>query len=290
MQMLRELDNLARKTPRIFFNQAYDSMLLAQTAALLLAVRTVNVAGAKSEDEFAHFHEVSRESGRLNEKTVEWVDEISRDDTTRSFIKEALSLEFDSWDVEKWVDEILANFERDKKPFNPSVNPAVFNLASLWMAECDEIRIVMANGFDISAIGYALKLVEQGKAVTVHCQHWREDCLILADLLRFSLTKEASARLRMTTEPASVTNFTGFTLVLPVIGAVKGKASVRPDVEQMEALLSGSGRGLVIVPFGVLFRTSGDDVQLKKRWVETGRLAAVGHLSLIHISEPTRRS
>lgn len=278
MQMLRELEKLARKTPRIFFNTSYDSMLLAQTAALLLAVRSANAVGVKPEDEFAHFLEVSRDAGRLNAETVRWLDEIGRDDSTRSFIEEALGLAFDSWNVEKWVEEIFANFERDKKPFNPSVNPAVFNLASLWMADCDEIRIVMAEGFGISAIGYALKLAKQGKVVTVHCRHWHEDCLILADLLRFSLTKEVSARLRMTTEPASVTNFTGFTLVLPVMGAVKGNASVRPDVEQMEALLSGSGRGLVIVPFGVLFRTSGDDVQLKKRWVETGRLAAVGHI------------
>ena len=278
MQMLRELENLARKAPRFFVHKAYGSMLLAQTAALLFAIRTTNAAGVKPEDEFAHFLDVSRDSGRLNEKTVEWVDEISRDDTTRSFIKEALSLEFDSWNVEKLVEEILANFERDKKSFNPSVNPEVFNLASLWMADCDEIRIVMAGGFDIPAIGYALKLAEQGKVVTIHCQHWREDSLILADLLRFVLKKEASERLHMTAEPASETDFPGFTLVLPVMGAVKGNAPVRPDVEQMEALLSGSGRGLVIVPFGVLFRTSGDDVQLKKRWVETGRLAAVGNI------------
>lgn len=278
MQMLRELEKLARKTPRIFFNTSYDSMLLAQTAALLLAVRSANAVGVKPEDEFAHFLEVSRDAGRLNAETVRWLDEIGRDDSTRSFIEEALGLAFDSWNVEKWVEEIFANFERDKKPFNPSVNPAVFNLASLWMADCDEIRIVMAEGFGISAIGYALKLAKQGKVVTVHCRHWHEDCLILADLLRFVLMKDASERLRMTTEPASETDFSGFTLVLPVMGAVKGKAPVRPDVEQMEALLSGSGRGLVIVPFGVLFRTSGDDVQLKKRWVETGRLAAVGHI------------
>lgn len=278
MHTMRELESLARKSPRFFFNQGNGAMLLAQTAALLLAVRTSNEAGMKSEDKLAHFLEVLYESGRFHEETVKWLDEIGRDDSICPFIEEALSLEFDFGNIEKLVDEILVIFERDKKTFALSVNPAVYNLASLWMAECDEIRIVMANGFDISAIGYALKLVEQGKAVTVHCQHWREDCLILADLLRFSLTKEASARLRMTTEPATVTNFTGFTLVLPVMGAVKGNASVRPDVEQMEALLSGSGRGLVIVPFGVLFRTSGDDVQLKKRWVETGRLAAVGHI------------
>ena len=278
MQMLREIENLARKTPRIFFNQAYGSMSLAQTAALLFAIRATYAAGVKPEDEFAHFLEVSRDSGRLNEETVEWIDKIGRDDLTRSFIQEALSLEFDSWNVEKLVEEILANFERDKKSFNPSVNPEVFNLASLWMADCEEIRIVMAEGFGIPAIGYALKLAEQGKVVTVHCRHWHEDCLILADLLRFALMKEAPERLRMTAEPASETDFSGFTLVLPVVGAIKGNASVRPDVEQMEALLSGSGRGLVIVPFGVLFRTSGDDVQLKKRWVESGRLAAVGNI------------
>lgn len=278
MQMLRELENLARKTPRIFFHKAYGSMLLAQTAALLFAIRATNAAGVKPEDEFAHFLEVSRDSGRLNEETVEWVDEIGRDDSTRSFVKDALSLEFDSWNVEKLVEEILANFERDKKSLNPSVNPAVFNLASFWMADCDDIRIVMAEGFGISAIGYALKLAEQGKVVTVHCRHWRADFVILADLLRFTLKKEASERFRMTAEPASERDFSGFTLVLPVMGALKGNAPIRPDVEQMEALLSGSGRGLVIVPFGVLFRTSGDDVQLKKRWVETGRLAAVGHI------------
>ena len=278
MHTMRELETLARKSTRFFFDQVNGSMLLAQTAALLLAVRSANAVGVKPEDEFAHFLEVSRDAGRLNAETVRWLDEIGRDDSTRSFIEEALGLAFDSWNVEKWVEEIFANFERDKKPFNPSVNPAVFNLASLWMADCDEIRIVMAEGFGISAIGYALKLAKQGKVVTVHCRHWHEDCLILADLLRFVLMKDASERLRMTTEPASETDFSGFTLVLPVMGAVKGNAPVRPDVEQMEALLSGSGRGLVIVPFGVLFRTSGDDVQLKKRWVETGRLAAVGHI------------
>lgn len=278
MQMLRELENLARKTPRIFFNQAYGSMLLAQTAALLLAVRSANAIGVKPEDQFAHFLEVSRDAGRLNAETVWWLDEIARDDSTRSFIEEALGLTLDSWNVEKLVEDILANFEREKKSIYPSVNPAVFNLASLWMADCDEIRIVMAGGFDIPTIGYALRLAEQGKVVTIHCQHWREDSSILADLLRFSLSKEASERFRMTAESAAETDFSGFTLVLPVMGAVKGNAPVRPDVEQMEALLSGSGRGLVIVPFGVLFRTSGDDVQLKKRWVETGRLAAVGHI------------
>lgn len=278
MQMLRELENLARKTPRIFFNQAYGSMLLVQTAALLLAVRSANAIGVKPEDQFAHFLEVSRDAGRLNAETVWWLDEIARDDSTRSFIEEALGLTLDSWNVEKLVEDILANFEREKKSIYPSVNPAVFNLASLWMADCDEIRIVMAGGFDIPTIGYALRLAEQGKVVTIHCQHWREDSSILADLLRFSLSKEASERFRMTAESAAETDFSGFTLVLPVMGAVKGNAPVRPDVEQMEALLSGSGRGLVIVPFGVLFRTSGDDVQLKKRWVETGRLAAVGHI------------
>lgn len=278
MQMLRELENLARKTPRIFFNQAYGSMLLAQTAALLLAVRLANAIGVKPEDQFAHFLAVSRDAGRLNAETVWWLDEIARDDSTRSFIEEALGLTLDSWNVEKLVEDILANFEREKKSIYPSVNPAVFNLASLWMADCDEIRIVMAGGFDIPTIGYALRLAEQGKVVTIHCQHWREDSSILADLLRFSLSKEASERFRMTAESAAETDFSGFTLVLPVMGAVKGNAPVRPDVEQMEALLSGSGRGLVIVPFGVLFRTSGDDVQLKKRWVETGRLAAVGHI------------
>ena len=180
MQMLREIENLARKTPRIFFNQAYGSMSLAQTAALLFAIRATYAAGVKPEDEFAHFLEVSRDSGRLNEETVEWIDKIGRDDLTRSFIQEALSLEFDSWNVEKLVEEILANFERDKKSFNPSVNPEVFNLASLWMADCEEIRIVMAEGFGIPAIGYALKLAEQGKVVTVHCRHWHESGVLPA--------------------------------------------------------------------------------------------------------------
>ena len=150
MHTMRELETLARKSTRFFFDQVNGSMLLAQTAALLLAVRTSNEAGVKSEDKLAHFLEVLCESGRFHEETVKWLDEIGRDDSIRPFIEEALSREFDFSPGE--LDEVESRLDqlyRLKKKYGATVEEML-----TYLDRCRQLAAQNLLGEEAAAVGW----------------------------------------------------------------------------------------------------------------------------------------
>lgn len=257
-----------------------DPIRFATLTALFLSFRSAQLDGRIDNDRpfLQSVSALLTEQG-IDPLTKQWLADNTSDDSelNKFFISAQAIVSELSESPDEIRGSLLYGFERDPHMGLLPLCETTRSMFSLWMKNESSVRIFSA--LSCSTIECAYRLAKDGKEVSLYFPQESSDTLVvLSDLLRLTVDKTISARLkiaRVTPEVLEETDFAGGTLVLPPWNPLKGNASVRPDIALLDTVLRGQGRAAVWVPIGNLFRTTRDDTKLKKQWVDSGRLTAV---------------